>query len=294
MAWLIQPLTVSTPTSKLLPRWSYKSQVNSAIRCCQRSSMEGEFPEKTTKKRNYYELLGVSADSEPQVIKAAYRKLQKKYHPDIAGNEAHGYVMMLNEAYEVLMSENSRKKYDASIGQVSVGFGRSNSGMMTYSVWNGPLRPEALFVDENACIGCRECVHHACGTFIMDEAVGSARVKVQYGDDLQNIEVAVESCPVNCIHWVDREDLSVLEFLIQPQPKNGHGVFGQGWERPANVFLAAKDYKKQLKNEVEHQKGNEAGEEETPAQAEARANATMKMREERFSWLWGWIRDDSI
>lgn len=41
----------------------------------------------TGKKYNYYELLGVSADSNPKKIRQAYRKLQKKYHPDVAGQE---------------------------------------------------------------------------------------------------------------------------------------------------------------------------------------------------------------
>ena len=56
---------------------------------------------------------------------------------------------------------------------------------------------------------------------------------------------------MNCIHWVDSEDLAVLEFLIQPQPKEGFGVFGGGWERPANVFMAAKAFSKQLKQQGE-------------------------------------------
>lgn len=37
--------------------------------------------------KNYYELLGVSVDSNAQKIKQAYRNLQKKYHPDVAGQE---------------------------------------------------------------------------------------------------------------------------------------------------------------------------------------------------------------
>lgn len=37
--------------------------------------------------------------------------------------------------------------------------------------------------------GCRECVHNASNTFMMDEALGCARVKVQYGDDDTKIEV---------------------------------------------------------------------------------------------------------
>lgn len=37
--------------------------------------------------QNYYELLGISVDSNPREIKESYRKLQKKYHPDIAGQQ---------------------------------------------------------------------------------------------------------------------------------------------------------------------------------------------------------------
>lgn len=141
--------------------------------------------------------------------------------------------------------------------------------------------------------GCRECVHQASSTFVFDETLGCARVKLQYGDDDQKIEVSVDSCPVNCIHWVEREELPVLEFLIQPQPKQGYGIFGGGWERPANVFMAAKSFNKQRKVEAENQNQQRRNpsasvEEETPAQAKARAEASMKIKMEGFSKFWHW------
>lgn len=64
-------------------------------------------------------------------------------------------------------------------------------------------------------------------------------------------QVSVDSCPVNCIHWVDAEELPLLEFLVRPQPRKAYGVFGGGWERPADVFAAAKSLKKQLKEQEE-------------------------------------------
>ncbi|MED6145158.1 hypothetical protein PIB30_022469, partial [Stylosanthes scabra] len=182
-------------------------------------------------------------------IREAYRKLQKKHHPDIVGQKGHEYTLLLNEAYEVLMRNDLRRKYDESRKQMGIAFGENNPPLGS-SMWKGPIRSQALFVDENACIGCRECVHHASNTFIMDEARGCARVKVQDGDMDKNIEVAIESCPVNCIYSVNTEELAVLEFLIQPQPKDGYGVFGGGWERPKNIFTAAESFKKQLKRQA--------------------------------------------
>lgn len=264
------------PTSRV---WRQRC---SGIRCCKKVE------DRLRTEKNYYKLLGVSVDSTNKEIKEAYRKLQKKYHPDIAGQKGHEHALMLNEAYKVLMREDLRREYDASIGQLRISFGR-NIPDLGYSSWNGPLRPQALFVDENACIGCRECVHNASNTFIMDETLGCARVKVQYGDDDRKIEVSVDSCPVNCIHWVEREELQVLELLSRPQPKEGYGIFGQGWETPKNVFKAAKAFNKQQKQEENI--GKASVEQETPAQAEARASASTKLQMEKFSGIWKWVNE---
>lgn len=98
----------------------------------------------------------------------------------------------------------------------------------------------------------------------------------------------MESCPVNCIYWVEKEELEVLEYLMQPLPKEGYGVFGGGWEIPANVFMAAKAFTKQLKRQNTKYGTETVG--ETPAQAEARVNATMKIQREKFYGVWNWVK----
>ncbi|PIP23579.1 MAG: hypothetical protein COX36_02575 [Candidatus Nealsonbacteria bacterium CG23_combo_of_CG06-09_8_20_14_all_38_19] len=63
--------------------------------------------------KNYYEILQVSKNAEPEVIQAAYRGLSKKYHPD--GDEPDEERMKeINEAYEVLGDSQKRAAYDAS------------------------------------------------------------------------------------------------------------------------------------------------------------------------------------
>lgn len=66
------------------------------------------------KYKDYYETLGVSKDSDEKQIKQAYRKLAKKYHPDLnQGDEkAAEKLKEINEAYEVLSDKDKRSKYD--------------------------------------------------------------------------------------------------------------------------------------------------------------------------------------
>ena len=81
-------------------------------------------------------------------------------------------------------------------------------------VLGGELREKAIWVDESSCIGCQYCVHVATNTFIVDEDLGRARVIRQNGDNLEVVQEAVDTCPVDCMHWVDFEDLDRLEASL--------------------------------------------------------------------------------
>jgi curved DNA-binding protein len=63
---------------------------------------------------DYYKILGVDKNAPDEDIKKAYRKLARKYHPDLNPNdkEAHKKFQEINEANEVLSDPEKRKKYD--------------------------------------------------------------------------------------------------------------------------------------------------------------------------------------
>lgn len=64
-------------------------------------------------KRDYYEILGVARTASVEEIKRSYRKLVKKYHPDIYdGPDADVRIKEINEAYEVLGDDQKRAAYD--------------------------------------------------------------------------------------------------------------------------------------------------------------------------------------
>lgn len=64
--------------------------------------------------KDYYSILGITKTASPEEIKQAFRKLARKYHPDVnPGNkQAEAKFKEVNEAYEVLSDPDKRKKYD--------------------------------------------------------------------------------------------------------------------------------------------------------------------------------------
>src|SRR5438309_5519774 len=68
----------------------------------------------TTKKRDYYEVLGVGRGASAEEVKRAYRKLAVKFHPDKNPDDPHAEEKFkeLGEAYDVLMDGDKRAAYD--------------------------------------------------------------------------------------------------------------------------------------------------------------------------------------
>ena len=86
---------------------------------------------------------------------------------------------------------------------------------LTYPNGKGPclggkLRGQAVWVDASVCIGCRDCAHVATNTFVIEKYLGRSRAIRQDGDSIELVQEAIETCPVNCIHWVQFEELDDL------------------------------------------------------------------------------------
>jgi molecular chaperone DnaJ len=87
--------------------------------------------------RDYYEILGVSRDADKEEIKRAYRRLARKYHPDVnkeAGAEER--FKEINRAYEVLSEPEVRARYDR-FGEAGVSSGAGAGGFQDFGDMGG-------------------------------------------------------------------------------------------------------------------------------------------------------------
>ena len=62
--------------------------------------------------KDYYKMLGVERAADDKTIKSAYRRLARKYHPDVAKGKDRARFKEITEAYEVLSDPEKRQRYD--------------------------------------------------------------------------------------------------------------------------------------------------------------------------------------
>jgi molecular chaperone DnaJ len=72
-------------------------------------------------KEDFYQVLGVKRDAKPEEIKKAYRRLARKYHPDINPGDraAEALFRRIVEAYETLIDPDRRRRYDENGGRLT-------------------------------------------------------------------------------------------------------------------------------------------------------------------------------
>jgi len=233
-----------------------------------------------------YELLGVERSSPQSEIKAAYRSLQKRCHPDVAGAaEGHDMAIVLNEVYALLSDPAARLAYDQEQARRSEFAGYT--GRPLYSSWLGAeAERRAVFVDEVRCVGCLKCALHASRTFAVESVYGRARVVAQWADDEDKIIDAISTCPVDCISMVERSDLAALEFLMSKQPR-GRVRVSEGnavGARAPNIFNEVAKFQKRF--EAMKQKSATRESQESETVKKSRTSAVHTIRSMSNWWYW--------
>ena len=121
-------------------------------------------------KRDYYEVLGVQKGAGEDELKKAYRKLARKYHPDLNKDnpEAADKFKEVNEAYEVLSDKDKRAKYDqfgfagvdpsygGGAGAGAGGFGGGRSQRRNAPQRGESIRQTVVLSFEEAAFGCEK------------------------------------------------------------------------------------------------------------------------------------------
>lgn len=97
-------------------------------------------------------------------------------------------------------------------------------------------------------------------------------------DDLQ---AAVESCPVDCIHWVEKDQLPVLEHVMSTLDRPGVASMQAGQVRSADVFAVAARF---AKRRAEKAKEEAKERKYSSAQQEARQKAAADIMRKTGSW----------
>eukprot|EP00884_Botryococcus_braunii_P005103 jgi/Botrbrau1/14594/Bobra.242_2s0004.1 len=184
---------------------------------------------------DFFELLGLELDADGAQVRAAYRAKQRLVHPDIAGDTATDLAALLNIAYATLMDDVLREAHARQVRLFRKEGGTFDG--QPVSLWAGPPGEQrAVFVDEGTCIGCRNCTVCAPDTFQIEDEHGRARVHQQWGDEADAIQEAIETCPVDCIYYVKRKQVALLEFIMKSCPRENIALMAR--RRSGNLGAA--------------------------------------------------------
>ncbi|KAL2651990.1 hypothetical protein R1flu_020118 [Riccia fluitans] len=194
---------------------------------------------------DYYSVLGLTPDATQEEIKKAYYTCMKACHPDLGGDDPSitNFCSFVNEVYEVLSDPDQRLIYDEINGYT----------LTAINPFEDPnAEKEYAFVDEFTCIGCKNCAHTAPETFEIEDEYGRARAFSQTGNPVL-VERAIQTCPVDCIHWTSAQQLTLLEDEMRRVERVNVGLMlaGMGGQSPDVFAQASRRWEKRQRGAVE-------------------------------------------
>jgi curved DNA-binding protein len=180
--------------------------------------------------KDYYAVLGVGRGATEKEIKQAFRRLARRYHPDVnpGKKEAEARFKEINEAYEVLSDPEKRRKYD-QFGEAWKQAGAFSGG------FQGPFAGATVFGPEGPDMG----------EFMFDrlfQDLGIGRRRPRRGQDVDYpVEVSLEEAFHGTSRIITTPQGRRLEVKISPGVDNGSRVrvAGEGvmGDPPADLYL---------------------------------------------------------
>ena len=145
--------------------------------------------------QDYYKILSIAPGADSETIKTAYRKLARKYHPDVSGHhKAEEKFKQIAEAYEVLKDPNKRTQYDQLRDSGAQGYGQrqAQGGTAQQSSRSsfGQGRFSAFF---SSIFGGADQLARGVGTHGASQPVFSTPNSARKGQDIEaELEISLE------------------------------------------------------------------------------------------------------
>ena len=195
--------------------------------------------------RDYYKVLGVSRDADEKEIKRAYRKLARKFHPDVNPNDkdAEERFKEINEAHEVLSDPEKRRQYDqlGASWQQYQRRGGAPGGFEDFArQWSGQAGGNVQYVDLDDLFG-----QGSLGDLLGALFGFGGRTTCQRPRRSRDVEVPVELTLEEAFHGttrrLERGDGRTITVRIPPGARTGSRIRLAGQGNPSRGGGPASD-----------------------------------------------------